>query len=146
VSEEDDREPLLPSALEQAAALPSAPEALEWPRCGYCGSLGLRESRRGGFTERWLRLAGCALYRCEHCERRFAFATLGHPNRPHPGARVQLAVRSLHAHEDRVVPGGRRRALSVLATLLAAVITFLAAAWFISRNERRRLEGDGPSQ
>jgi DNA-directed RNA polymerase subunit RPC12/RpoP len=57
-----------------------------WPRCGYCGSAALHESRRGGWTESLLRLAGCTLYRCEDCGRRFAFAKLGRPERHRRGA------------------------------------------------------------
>jgi hypothetical protein len=144
VSEADDREPPVPAEPEARPPLPSTPEPIEWPRCGYCGSLALRESRRGGLTESCLRLAGCVLYRCENCERRFAFATLGHPLRPHHGQRVRLADKSLHELDVRVVSGGRRRAMRLLATLLAALVTFLAASWLISRSERKRLEG-GPT-
>lgn len=144
---EDDRERPAQAEARPAPAVPSdAPaEPIEWPRCAYCGSLALRESRRGGFTESLLRLAGCTLYRCENCERRFAFATLGHPHRRHHGERVQLRRRSIHALEERVVSGQRRRVVSLLATILAAIVTFLTAAWLISRAERRRLEGDGGS-
>jgi len=114
-------------------------EALQWPRCGYCGSPDLRESRRGGFVESCLRLAGCTLYRCENCERRFAFATLGHPHRHHE--RVPLKTKSAEELEAHVIAEGRRRsALRVLATLLAALGTFVTVAWLISNSERRRLE------
>ena len=144
---ENDREgPTRAPSADAAPAVPSAaPAEVDWPRCSYCGSLALRESRRGGFTESVLRLAGCTLYRCEHCERRFAFATLGHPHRRHHGERVQLSRRSLYAPEERIVGGQRRRVIGVLATVLAAILTFLAAAWMISRAERRRLEGEGGS-
>jgi hypothetical protein len=132
----------LSDAKEPQAEAAAAPQPIEWPRCGYCGSPRLRESRRGGFTESCLRWAGCTLYRCEHCERRFGFATLGHPHRRHLGERVPLKPRNLDEKEARVVSGGRRRTLGVLATLLAALVTFLAASWLISQSERRRLEGE----
>lgn len=124
--------------LEQSAK----PEAVfEWPRCGYCGSLALRESRRGGLRERMLRLSGCTLYRCENCERRFAFSTLGHPHRHH-GERVRLRHRGSLAAEEPIVRGPRRYAFGLLATLLAALFTFFAAGWLISRAERSRLESE----
>lgn len=147
MNEGDDREPPGPAEAEPTARAEgaAAAEPIDWPRCGYCGSLALRESRRGGFTESLLRSAGCTLYRCENCERRFAFATLGHPHRRHHGERVQLRRRSIHALEERVVSGQRRRVVGLLATILAAIVTFLTAAWLISRAERRRLEGDGGS-
>lgn len=119
----------------------SSTETIEWPRCGYCGSTALRESRRGGFNTALLRFAGCIVYRCENCERRFAFATLGHPQRRHHGEKVSLKPRE--EFEEQLVSVERRRAFGVLATLLAALFTFLAAGWLISRAERRRLEGDG---
>jgi len=130
----------LNDAKEPQAEAAAAPQPIEWPRCGYCGSPRLRESRRGGFKESWLRWAGCTLYRCEHCERRFGFATLGHPHRRHLGERVPLKPRNLDEKEASVVSGGRRGALGVLATLLAALVTFLTAAWLIGRSERSRLE------
>ena len=148
MSEEENREaPAAPEAAlvrdgEPAPAAPAAeePPTLEWPRCGYCGSTALRESRRGGFNTRMLRFAGCTVYRCENCERRFAFATLGQPKRKHRGERVSLRPRE--EMEEQLVSGERRRAFGLFATLLAALFTFLTAAWLISRAERRRLEGD----
>ena len=125
-------------ALEQSAE----PDAVvEWPRCGYCGSLAIRESRRGGIRESMLRLSGCILYRCENCERRFAFSTLGHPHRHH-GERVRLRHRGSLAADEPIVSGRRRYAFGLLATLLAALFTFLAAGWLISRAERSRLESE----
>lgn len=123
--------------LEQAA---EAEAVVEWPRCGYCGSLAIRESRRGGIRERMLRLSGSTLYRCENCERRFAFSTLGHPGR-HFGERVRLRRRDSLA-EEPIVSGPRRYAFGLLATLLAALFTFFAAGWLISRAERSRLESE----
>jgi hypothetical protein len=153
LSVEEDRE--APSAAEPGsalaaeldAALRAAPAAapLDWPRCGYCGSTALRESRRGGFKTRLLRFAGCTVYRCENCERRFAFSALGHPERHKPGAKVSLRRRRENLQEDHVVVGERRRFVGLLAMILAAIFTFLAAAWLISRAERRRLEGEGGS-
>ena len=131
--------PVEPEKPLERAAEPEP--VVEWPRCGYCGSLALRESRRGGVRERLLRLSGCALYRCENCERRFAFSTLGHPHRQH-GERVRLRHRGAPEAEEPIVAGPRRYAFGVLATLLAALFTFLAAGWLISRAERSRLESE----
>ena len=130
-------------AREPPTEAADAPRPIEWPRCGYCGSPRLRESRRGGFTESCLRWAGCTLYRCEHCERRFGFATLGHPHRRHLGERVPLKPRNLDEKEARVVTSRRRGALVTLLTVLAALLTFATASWLISQSERRRLEGEG---
>jgi hypothetical protein len=121
-----------------------APEPIEWPRCGYCGSTKLRESRRGGFLETCLRWAGCTLYRCENCERRFAFAALGRPHRHND--RVPLKRRETHALEPRVVGSSRRGVLLTLLTVLAALLTFGVAVWLISDSERRRIEYDPSKQ
>jgi hypothetical protein len=146
VNSEDEAAPPSPAEPSPAPQEETAAKPLEWPRCGYCGSPVLRESRRGGLQETALRLAGCTLYRCESCGRRFAFATLGHPER-HRSARVPLLPRASHGLEDaKLATSGRRRAIGVLATLIASLLTFLTAAWLISRSERRRMEGDAPQQ
>ena len=116
-----------------------------WPRCAYCGSPLLHESTRGGLRENLLRLVGASLYRCEECGRRFAFAALGHPGRHRGPGPVNEPVHRRHSGHSRsvVTEPQRRRAIRLLATLAAAVLTFLVAAWLISRAERKRLEGDG---
>lgn len=124
--------------LEQAAEREAV---FDWPRCAYCGSLAIRESRRGGIRERLLRLSGSTLYRCQNCERRFAFATLGHPGRQH-GERVRLRRRDSIEAEQPIVSRPRRYTFGLLATLLAALFTFFAAGWLISRAERSRLESE----
>jgi DNA-directed RNA polymerase subunit RPC12/RpoP len=123
---------LLPPPLE-AAPPPDAPDA--WPRCGYCGSLALHESSRGGWRPGLLRFAGCVVYRCESCGRRFAFAAIGRSKDHRRSA-------SPHRSATRPVEGGRRRLLGALATLVAALLAFLAAVWLINRSEQRRLEGE----
>ena len=74
------------SAPSEAKKTAPVEDILEWPRCAFCGALTLHESSRGGFRERWLRWGSAAIYRCDGCNRRFAFAPLAHfkvsPNPP----------------------------------------------------------------
>jgi DNA-directed RNA polymerase subunit RPC12/RpoP len=120
-------------------------QAADWPRCAYCGSLALHESRRGGFQERLLRASGAALYRCETCGRRFAFVALGHPHR-HRRARGEGPAPRDHRTAREADPRREERRhtmLRLLVTVVAALLTFVTAAWLISRAERRSLEGEG---
>jgi hypothetical protein len=112
----------VPSEAPVSDGVPSEAEAFSGPRCGYCGAGPLRESPRRGVRERWLRLGGSTVYRCESC-----------------GGR--LAIAALTGREVR--PEIRRRRAAVWATALVGLLTFLTVAWLIYRVEQRRLEVQG---
>ena len=115
-------------------------DILEWPRCGFCGSLTLHESSRGGFRESWLRWGSAGVYRCDGCNRRFAFAPLGRYRGRHGRRRGLAAAPPV---EDRMrVEDRRRRILRLTWTVVAAILTFALAAWMINRSEQRYLEGE----
>jgi hypothetical protein len=150
VAEESGFPPIVTEAAPAEVETDSAPvvtkpalveDILEWPRCGFCGSLTLHESSRGGFHETWLRWGSAAVYRCDGCSRRFAFAPLGRhrgrAGRRREGAGSAPPVQDRMRSEDR-----RRRIMRVTWTLLAALLTFVLAAWMINRSEQRYLEGE----
>jgi len=155
VAEESGRPVAAPAHPEAPPAVEAAPpdepgpdptkvtaieEVLEWPRCGFCGSLSLHESSRGGFRESWLRWGSAGIYRCDACSRRFAFAPLGRYHGRRGRRRDGMATPPV---EDRMRGGDqRRRWLRGFWTVLAALLTFVLAAWMINRSEQRYLEGE----
>lgn len=130
------------SGIDEPVAPPGA-QAIDWPRCAYCSSVTLHESSRGGVRERLLRLCGASLLRCESCGRRFAFAALGHPSRHRLGSSHANHTRAQRAASEPRREKRRHTLVRMLVTLVAALVTFVTAAWLISRAERRGLEGDG---
>ena len=132
-------EKLSPAEVTKIPAL--VEDVLEWPRCGYCGALTIHESSRGGFRESWLRWGSAAIYRCDGCNRRFAFAPLGRHRGRKGRRRDGLGERP--PVEDRMrVDDRRRRIVRTVWTLVAAILTFVLAAWMINRSEQRYLEGE----
>ncbi len=125
----------------EATRIPSLVEdILEWPRCGFCGALTIHESSRGGFCESWLRWGSASVYRCDGCNRRFAFAPLGRHRGRKGRRRDGLTATPL---EDRMrVEDRRRRIVRLGWTLVAAILTFALAAWMINHSEQRYLEGE----
>jgi hypothetical protein len=111
------------------------------PYCAYCGSSSLHESTRGGMRESLLRWMGAGLYRCNSCGRRFGFTKLGRPGRHRRTHRTESAHTGLFDNERELAPRqGRRRAVGVLTTLFAALVSYALASWLINRSEQRRLE------